>query len=57
MSTWLERNWSLLTEQVWGIAETEVGEDSDYLEQDIGPVLYAINPEREKLERSKFPDR
>jgi hypothetical protein len=51
VTTWLKRNWNLLSGQVRRGTASGTEIDTDYSDQDIGPLLYAINPEREKLEK------
>jgi hypothetical protein len=50
---WLERNWDLLSERVWERATEETLTEPEYFDSDIGPLLYAINPEREKLNQDR----
>ena len=51
MATWLERNWDLLRETIWALPTEKVEEEPDYLDNDIGPVLYAIHPRGEQPEK------
>lgn len=53
MVAWLERNWDLLSERVWERATEETLTEPEYFDSDIGPLLYAINPEREKLNQDR----
>ena len=46
MTTWLERKWDLFSDRVLEAVTEEVETEPEYLDNDIGPLLYAINPVR-----------
>jgi hypothetical protein len=48
VTNWLERKWDLLGERVWAESTEEAEPEIEYFDSDIGPLLYAINPERDK---------